>query len=58
MVIQEILLRTDDIYKVLRRLVNLLTKEELMLKRKVEHKMLKRKVEHKLWGTLSLTLPL
>lgn len=49
MVIQEILLRTDDIYKVLRRLVNLVTKEELMLKRKVEHK---------LWGALSLTLPM
>lgn len=37
MVIQEILLRTDDIYKVLGRLANL-TKEEL-----------KRKVEQKLW---------
>lgn len=38
--IQEILLRADDIYKVLGRLVNLLlTKEELILKRKVEHKL-------------------
>lgn len=38
MVIQEILLRTDDIYKVLGRLANL-TKEELMPKRKVEQKL-------------------
>ena len=50
MVIQEILLRTDDIYKVLGRLVNLpLTIEELMLKRQVEHN---------LWGTLPLILPM